>query len=316
MTKRTFIIGLLIALLTAVIAVIVLIIALSVQKAKYNELNAKYMEDEEYISAKNSRVFHYAGEKDRMTVELPGYGKVWVNACTDVPLNEADFDDFVMKDGYLRYMKDGEECSKVGIDISYHNGDIDWDRVKADGVDFAMLRAGYRGYETGNINGDDRFREYIDGASKAGIDVGVYFFSQAITEEEVLEEADFLLSQIEGYDIVYPVVFDWEVVGSGEKARTDDIDLDMLNDIAAAFCNRIAENGYIPMIYINKVQGLYKYDLDRIAGFDLWIAEYKEHPEFPYRFTIWQYATDGKVDGIEGTVDMDVSLVDYSKERR
>ncbi|MBR4224842.1 MAG: glycoside hydrolase, partial [Oscillospiraceae bacterium] len=115
--------------------------------------------------------------------------------------------------------------------------------------------------------------------------------------------------------IKYPVVFDWETIG-GEDARTDDISVEDLDRMAALFCNSMAEHGYIPMVYLSKIQGMFKYDLDTLAGFDMWLAEYRDRPSFPYMFTVWQYASDGHVDGIEGTVDMDISFVDYSKERR
>ncbi|MBQ8979502.1 MAG: glycoside hydrolase, partial [Oscillospiraceae bacterium] len=169
-----------------------------------------YEEDEEYISAKNSRVYHYAGEKQRMYVTLPGYGEVWVDGLEKMPLSEVDPDGLEKRDGRLVYAPGGEVASLCGIDLSHHNGDIDWDKVKADGIDFAFLRVGYRGYESGELNLDKRFHEYAQGASEAGIDIGVYFFSQAVTEEEALEETELLLSEIEGYDIKYPVVLDWE----------------------------------------------------------------------------------------------------------
>ena len=272
-------------------------------------------EDEEYIRAQSSRVFEYYGERDVINLDDPTYGDTWLAALEDVPRNEVDYDNVKWEQGFKNYYIDGLKANKTGIDVSYHQGNIDWETVKADGVDFAMLRVGYRGYETGNINVDERFHEYAEGALAADIDIGVYFYSQATTPFEASQEAEAVLKEIQGYDIAYPVVFDWEIVGE-ESARTNDVSADMLNECAATFCNRIAREGYIPMIYSVKRMALTKLDMSRLSGFDFWLAEYREIPEYPYRFTMWQYASDGRVDGIEGDVDLNMSLIDYSLIRR
>ncbi|MGN1090446.1 MAG: glycoside hydrolase family 25 protein [Huintestinicola sp.] len=271
--------------------------------------------DEEYLSAQASRVYEYYGEKDVISLADPTYGEIWLEALTDVPRHTLDFSNVKETDGKKAYYIDGEKVTKAGVDVSYHQGDIDWEAVKADGIDFAMLRVGYRGYETGNINIDDRFHEYAKGALDAGLDIGVYFYSQAITPDEARREAFAVLEELSEYDVKYPVVFDWEIVGD-ENARTNDISADTLNECAAAFCNTIARGGYIPMIYSVKRMALMKLDLSRIAGFDFWLAEYRDEPEFPYEFEMWQYASDGHVNGIEGEVDLNMSFVDYSKVRR
>ena len=310
---------------TSVLAVLLIILAgllictlvtgakLSAAKQSYSDLEKKYLEDEEYISAKNSRTFTYFGESDDIVISERGLGKIRVAASADMPRHEYDLAKITEADGLKSY-DDGVIQSKAGIDVSYHNGYIDWEAVKNSGIDFAMLRIGYRGYESGDINPDKNFGDYIRDAKSAGIDVGIYFFSQALTVEEAIEEADYVVSCLDGYDIPYPVVYDWEVMT--DNARTDEIYPDTLNDCAAAFCNRIAENGYIPMIYASKRQALFKYDLNKLAGFDFWLAEYSDEPEFPYMFTMWQYASDGKIDGIDGDVDVNISFVDYTKERR
>ncbi len=273
-------------------------------------------EDEEYLSAESSRVYEYYGERDVISLDDMDYGDVWLEALTDVPRHTIDFaNDVRLEDGFKHYYIDGERQNLTGIDVSYHQGDIDWEAVKADGVDFAMLRVGYRGYETGNINVDEKFHEYAQGALDAGLDIGVYFYSQAVSADEAIKEAEFVLAEISGYEIMYPVVFDWEIVGE-MSARTNSVTYETLNQCATAFCNRIARGGHIPMIYSVKRMALMKLDLSRLEGFDFWLAEYREEPEFPYEFTMWQYASDGHVDGIEGEVDLNMSLVDYSKVRR
>lgn len=297
--------------------VIILVMGVSLAALGINSarLDKALKEDEEYISAEASRVFEYFGEKDVINLDDPTYGDTWMAALTDVPRHEVDFDNVKLENGFKNYYIDGVKVNKTGVDVSYHQGDIDWEAVKADGVDFAMIRLGYRGYESGQINVDERFHEYAEGALDSGLDIGVYFYSQAVTVEEAVEEAEAVLREIEGYEIMYPVVFDWEIVGD-ESARTNDVSADVLNECAAAFCNRIAKGGHIPMVYSVKKMALTKFDMSRLAGFDFWLAEYRDIPEYPYYFTMWQYASDGRVNGIEGDVDLNMSLVDYSKVKR
>ncbi len=298
----------LIFIIAEAVAIVILAVAVFMLKAELRE-------DEEYLSAQSSRLFEYYGEKDVINLDDITYGDTWLAALPDVPKHQLDYDNVKLENGFKNYYIDGEKINKTGIDVSYHQGDIDWTAVKADGVDFAILRLGYRGYETGQINVDERFHEYAQGALDAGLDIGVYFYSQAVSVSEAVEEANFVLSEIEDYEIKYPIVYDWEIVGE-DSARTNDVSADTLNDCAAAFCNAIARGGHIPMIYSVKRMALMKLDLSQLAGFDFWLAEYREEPEFPYEFEMWQYASDGRVDGIDGDVDLNMSFVDYSKVRR
>lgn len=160
--------------------------------------------------------------------------------------NTYDSSAFVVENGFLTYQ--GSTPSYVGIDVSSHQGWIDWERVAAAGVDFAMIRVGYCGYTAGRINQDPYWEHNIFGALNAGLDVGVYFYSQAITETEAREEALWTLDQIAGYDITYPVVFDWERV-SGPYSRTSSTPTDTVTACAKAFCQMIEEAGYIAMTY-------------------------------------------------------------------
>ncbi len=282
----------------------------------YTDVLEKYYDDEYYISAANSRVFEYYGEKDVVKLTDSVYGETWLQALTDVAKNTYNYSNIIVdENGFKYYTENNEVVSKLGIDVSYYQGNIDWDAVKGDGIDFVIIRVGYRGYETGSIMLDSKFYEYINGATAAGLDIGVYFYSQAITTEEAIEEAEFVIDAIEGYEITYPVVFDWEIVGE-DTARTNDITVDTINECTTVFCNTIAKAGYIPMIYTLKKQALMKLDLSQLAGFDIWLAEYKDEPEFPYYHTMWQYASDATVSGISGNVDINISYVDYSTVRR
>lgn len=201
----------------------------------------------------------------------------------------------------------------TGIDVSVFQGDVDWEKVKADGIDFVMLRVGYRGYgPSGNLNEDAAFRKNCEGASKAGLKIGVYFFSQAITEREAKQEADFVLDLIKDYDIAYPVAYDWEVIDY-DTARTDDLDNETITNCAAAFCEKIKNAGYESIIYFNRSLGYFSYDLSKVNGYHFWLAEYKDTPSFIYNYKLWQYSREGTVDGIEGIVDLNISITDFSK---
>lgn len=230
---------------------------------------------------------------------LPVLEEVPVFAC--VP------ESFYLENGVLQ-CSDPEVRLVHGIDVSYHQGAIDWDKVAADQVDFAIIRGAYRGYTAGSMNKDSCFDINITGALRAGLEVGVYVFSQAITVEEALEEADFLLNMLEPYSITGPVVFDWEVIGS-KDARTYGLDTETLTAAALAFCKRVEDAGYTPMIYFNSYAGYVKYDLSRLTDYDFWFAQYRSQPDFYYDFQMWQYTSSGKVDGISGKVDRNVRIL-------
>ena len=197
----------------------------------------------------------------------------------------------------------------LGVDVSSYQGSVDWEKAAEDGIDFAMIRVGYRGYgQEGKLMEDTVFRDNLQGALDAGLEVGVYFFSQAITEEEAREEADFVLELIDGYDLTYPVVFDWENI-TYDTARTDGIDSQTLTALADAFCRRVEEAGYQPMIYFNQYLAYLMYDLEGITQWPFWLAEYNETPGFYYTFQMWQYTDAGQVDGIQGEVDLNLRLM-------
>lgn len=200
----------------------------------------------------------------------------------------------------------------AGVDVSTYNGDIDWAAVKADGISFAMIRLGFRGYgESGKLVLDDKFLQNIQGATQAGLDVGVYFFSQAVTVEEAEEEAEFVLSALEDYSITYPVVFDLETI-EYDTARTDDLTVETATQVTQAFCQRIAQAGYQPMIYGNVAWMMDCIDLTQLTGYDLWLAQYQSTPTFPYQFHMWQYSHQGTVAGISGNVDLNLLLTPLS----
>ena len=195
----------------------------------------------------------------------------------------------------------------TGVDVSEHQGKIEWDRVAATDIDYAMIRVGYRGSSIGDIHLDEYFEKNISGALAAGVPVGVYFYSQAITVEEAREEARFVLDQIKDYNVTFPVVFDWEIVGAN-AARTYAVSRQMLCECTRAFCDMIKEAGYDPMIYFTRYLGYRKYILRNLTDYDFWYAEYGLQPRFVFDFDMWQYSDTGWVDGIPGYVDLNIYM--------
>ena len=196
----------------------------------------------------------------------------------------------------------------AGVDVSEHQGEIDWAAVASDGIDFAIIRAGYRGYgERGTLVEDACFRANMDGALAAGLDVGVYFFSQAVSEDEAAEEAAFLLSLMEDYPaetLALPVFFDWEDI-SHDDARTDGLDGETVTACAEVFCAHLAEAGYRPGIYGYRYLAYFSYDLPRLRDTALWVGAIGASSDFYYAHEFWQNAVIEGVKGIRGAVDRD-----------
>lgn len=200
-----------------------------------------------------------------------------------------------------------------GIDVSYHNGTIDWSAVKASGIDYAIIRVGYRGLSNGNLFDDSMYRTNIQGALNAGLEVGVYIFSQAITQAEAIAEADYVLNRISGYNITLPVVIDYEY-GTNNTGRLADanLDIDTATGVVSAFCSRVQAAGYTPMIYANKsmlqssIRGEVLDDYYKI-----WVANYTTRTTYAGDYYAWQYSSKGFINGINGYVDCDFF---YEKE--
>ncbi len=216
-------------------------------------------------------------------------------------------------DGLMQYRgSDPQIDGRLGIDVSRFQGKIDWEKVAADGVSFAFIRVGFRGSSEGKLNEDPQFVSNIEGALENGIAVGVYFYTQAINEEEALEEADFVIQALEPYEISLPVVFDFESADSDE-ARTNSLTQEQNTDHVLAFCNRIAEAGYQPMVYGNLKSFLLLLDMERLEHLKKWFAFYDTKQYFPYEYSYWQYYDKGRVDGIEGDVDLNICIEDLGR---
>lgn len=239
--------------------------------------------------------FYFGGKKVYVVEELPK--STYDNSLFQVNEN-----------GFLTYDSDEYTC-KIGIDVSRYQENIDWAAVKGAGVQFAMLRLGYRGYGSGALVMDPYFQQNIQGAQANGIEVGVYFFSQAITPEEGAEEARFCLNALKGYHITYPIVFDWESYDSSLEPRTDGLDDKILTQCAVAFCEEVEAAGYQSMVYSNLTYFYLHFDLNQLMDYPLWLAQYNSRPSFYYHFDIWQYSGTGKVPGIDGNVDLNIHFI-------
>ena len=222
-----------------------------------------------------------------------------------VPKHAYDADAFRRDGSFMRY--DKEEFQAVqGIDVSRFQGEVDWKKVADAGYEFTFLRIGFRGYgEEGNLHEDAEFRRNYEEAKKNGLKVGVYFFAQAVDEEEALDEAEYVLSLLDGRTPDLPVVYDPESIPDSE-ARTDGISGEQFTKNTRVFCDVIRESGLEPAIYANMMWEAYEFDMAKLADIPVWYADYEDKPQTPYHFEFWQYTDNGEVPGIEGPVDLDV----------
>ncbi len=236
-----------------------------------------------------------------------GANMVWHTPLEGVPVSGVEQDEFVRDGERIRYTG-ASYATRWGVDVSNYQGSIDWQALKAQGIEFAYLRLGLRGYgEQGTLYTDRSFARYYEGAKAAGIDVGVYFFSQAVTVREAADEALFALELLDGRALDLPVYYDWEPV-SADDSRTAGYDGRYLTAGAAAFCNIIEQGGYTSGVYLNRQQGYYRYDLRSLAGRSLWVADYADYPDFYYAYDVWQYEHQARLDGVGEIVDLNLEF--------
>lgn len=194
--------------------------------------------------------------------------------------------------------------TRLGIDVSEHQGKIDWQAVADAGIQYAYIRVGYRGYDQGGVYEDDRAQENYEGAVAAGLQVGVYFYSQAISPEEAREEAQFAAKIIKKWDLSYPVVYDWEWVSS--DARTGSMTGEAVTACTRAFCREMEKQGYDAAFYFNQDLAENTFVLEKLTDYDFWLAQYENALTFPYRVKMWQFTASGSVPGISGNVDLNL----------
>lgn len=232
----------------------------------------------------------------------------WVTLYENMPVSPYDKTCFSADGQYIDY-SDGTYTSLRGVDVSYFQGEIDWTAVAKAGIDFAMIRLGYRGWKSGALSEDEQFAANLKGAQAAGLKVGVYFFSQATSVAEAAEEAAFTLERLDGVTLDMPVVFDWERLDSQSEARTNAVTGDMATTCAKVFCDTVEQAGFTPGVYVYQDVAYNGYDLDKLADYFIWSSETGTAPYYYYKFEMWQYSFEGAVDGIDHKVDLNLYFV-------
>lgn len=232
--------------------------------------------------------------------------------------NHTPFSGILKLDGRnVRFNAYGAKASRMGIDVSQWNGNIDWDKVRASGVDYAIIRVGFRGYGTSDpvkpVMQDKNVEQNIRGALAAGLDVGLYFFSQAINVGEALEEAGACVNMARKYNITYPIYFDTEFATSSHTGRADTLSRSKRTDLAVAFCEAVENAGYTAGVYASKTFFYDELQFSRLQNYAIWVAHYtSKETDFKYSYGAWQYSDSGRVDGISGYTDLNIGLYDYA----
>lgn len=269
------------------------------EQSSDNDQDDSAQEEDEEDENRSIQVKHADGTKE------------WVDINENIAKNNYDFSKLTYQKPIMNYYENGKLVSKCGVDISANQGDVDFSKLKSAGCDFVMIKVGTRGYSSGNIVLDENYQDNIKAAKKAGLDIGVYFCSQAVSKAEAKEEADELLDAIADYKIKYPVAFVMENV-DGDMARIEALDMTERTQIAKAFMDRIEASGYTPMIYGDKEWLLTMVDMEELQDYEVWFAQDSSEPEYPYEFGMWQYDSDASIKGITGDAAMIISFKDYA----
>lgn len=237
----------------------------------------------------------------------------WVAISPNLQKNAYDLTNLVNSAGKYKYFEEDKCVSAFGLDISKSQDYIDFNKLKKAGADFVMIRVASRGYQSGQINADDYFKDNLKRATDAGLEVGVYFVSNAITEDEAREEAQFVIDCVGTYKLTYPIMYVMEYA-SNDTSRIDKLSKNDKTMIARAFLNKTKEAGFKPMVYGSKEWLLKEVDLSKLIGdYDFCLNETdSELIDYPYKFSMWKYNLDGTIDGISGSVPFIISFIDYT----
>lgn len=266
-----------------------------------------YFQKEEQDPQAFSRLEHLVIEETEPVVEeIPEETEPETKPTIPPEANPYTVKDFQYnKNNYLYCLR---QDSYEGVDVSAFQGDIDWQRVKDSGIDFAIIRLGYRGYgKAGRLVEDEYVQDNLKEATEVGLPIGAYFFSQALNIQEVDEEIEFMLEILGDYELDLPIILDWEIPGV-EDPRTKNMDARTLTEIQRYFCKVMTEKGFDPMIYFNWHQANNLYYLHELEDYDFWLAFYQDRMTFPYKVEMWQYTDKGRVPGIPTEVDLNVYM--------
>ena len=278
----------------------------------YDMPDKENIKDEEDTQENDKKEEKDKEEESRIQVKRSDGTKEWVDLSQDIERNDYDYANLKYQKPVMNYFEEGKIVSKCGADISANQGDVDFSKLKKAGCDFVMIKIGARGYSSGNIVFDEKYKDNLKAAKKAGLDIGVYFCSQAVNKSEAREEADELLDAIADYDVKYPVAFVMETV-EGDMARIEALNMEDRTSVAKAFLDRVYDEGYTPMLYGDKEWLLTMLDMERLSDYDVWYAQDSKEPDYPYEFGMWQYDSNTSVNGVSGKVAMSMSFTDYSK---
>lgn len=247
-------------------------------------------------------------------VTMPDGKDEWVLISPYLTKNTYDFTKMEDKAGLRRYVENGKKVSYVGVDISKQTGSVNFAGLKSAGVDYVMIRLGGRGYSTGQISVDENFKANIEGAIAEGLDIGIYFYSQAINQEEAIQEVNFVVQNLDPYraNIKYPIAFDMEFVANDE-ARIDGLSREDRTNIATSFLEGVKAAGYIPMLYGDKEWLIMEVDLAKLQDYDIWLTQEADIPDYPYQYAMWQYSSTGVVNGIKGDANLNICFIGYSQ---
>lgn len=237
----------------------------------------------------------------------------WIMINAYITKNALKKEGFVYEEPIMKYYDQGEKQSSLGIFLDETCGTVIFDKVKNSGIDFVMLRVGFRGYESGQISYDEKFDEYARGATQAGLKIGVYFESQATNAEEATEEAQIVVASLLEREVTYPVALRMGEANH-DTARTDMLAKSQVTEIANIFCQYIQDSGYHGLVYGNKYWLLRRMDLTILNGYDIGLIQEGQAPDYPYEMALWQYQNQGKIDGIACEVPLCISFIDYSKK--
>ena len=239
-----------------------------------------------------------------------GFDMVWITPFENVPVSTLTAQDFRTENGIPTYVGDAYRTA-LGVDVSEHQHEVDWFSA-AQTLDFAYIRLGYRGYTEGGLFVDPWFETNISGANAAGLDTGVYFFSQATNEVEAVEEASMVLHMVEKYNVSYPIFLDVENSDIYPNGRADGIDRTLRTKVIAAFCQTINNSGYKGGVYANKYWLNNMLNAKDLTQYKIWLAQYNSEVTYTTtRYDLWQYSSKGSINGISGNVDLNHSYLGY-----
>lgn len=268
--------------------------------------------EEESVSEEKKEKLSESEDGKHTLVVNPDKTEEWVTINQYIPKNMYDLTNLINSGGRMKYYEDNKCVSSFGVEISDDEDYVDFNKLKKDGCDFVMLRVGARGYQSGQISIDNYFSQNIKRATDAGLDVGVYFLSQAVSVEEAVEEANYVIVQVGEYKLTYPVAFMMKNKAT-DVSRIDSLTKTKRTDIATAFLNTVKNAGFKPMLYGDKYWLIKNYDMSKLVGdFDIWYSEIgADLPDYPYKYTIWEYDENSLIDGISDTVKFNISFTDY-----